>query len=56
MNLNLLRPNPNNDPWSVMSRLQRDLDRLMQPTTSLFSNGSEIAVADWVPAVDIREE
>lgn len=56
MNLNLSRPNTTSDPWSVMSRLQRDLDRLMQPTTSLFSTGNEIAVADWVPAVDIREE
>lgn len=56
MNLNLFRPAAANDPWSLMSRLQRDLDRLLPPSTSLFTNGNEVAVADWVPAVDIREE
>jgi ElaB/YqjD/DUF883 family membrane-anchored ribosome-binding protein len=34
-----------------MSRLQRDLDRLMSPSTALFSNGSETAVAVLKSAV-----
>ena len=42
------------EPWVLMSRLQRDLDRL------IGANGTgteeQQTVADWVPPVDIREE
>ncbi len=42
------------EPWVLMSRLHRDLDRLF----ALPANGDETqqAVVDWVPPVDIREE
>jgi len=42
------------EPWLLMSRLQRDLDRLF--TTPNLNDESQQAVADWVPPVDIREE
>jgi HSP20 family protein len=42
------------EPWLLMSRLQRDLDRLF--TTPNLQDESQQAVADWVPPVDIREE
>ena len=42
------------EPWLLMSRLQRDLDRLF--TTPNLPDESQQAVADWVPPVDIREE
>ena len=43
------------EPWSLMNRLHRDLDQLF--TTRLASDREEPAtVADWVPAVDIRED
>ncbi|MGH8497189.1 MAG: Hsp20/alpha crystallin family protein [Gammaproteobacteria bacterium] len=42
------------EPWGVMNRLHRDLDRLLE---SRFGNDeTQGAVTDWVPAVDIREE
>jgi HSP20 family protein len=39
------------EPWYLMNRLHRDLDRLLTPAAEPQS-----AVVDWVPAVDIREE
>jgi HSP20 family protein len=42
------------EPWLLMSRLQRDLDRLF--ATPNQQDESQQAVADWVPPVDIREE
>ena len=43
------------EPWVLMSRLHRDLDRLFN---NLPTNADEAqqAVVDWVPPVDIREE
>ena len=43
------------EPWVLMSRLHRDLDRLFH---NLPANADEAqqAVVDWVPPVDIREE
>ena len=42
------------EPWVLMGRLQRDLDRLLnQGATAGAENQS---VTDWVPPVDIREE
>jgi HSP20 family protein len=40
------------EPWRLVNRLHRDLDRLMY-TTNEDDGGS---VASWTPAVDIREE
>ena len=42
------------EPWVLMSRMQRDLDRLLAPTAA--QDESQQEVADWVPPVDIREE
>ena len=42
------------EPWLVMSRLQRDLDRLF--TAPAAQDETHQEVADWVPPVDIREE
>ena len=41
------------EPWVLMNRLHRDLDRLFSP-----SNGEEQqqSVVDWAPPADIREE
>ena len=47
--MNIIR----HEPWGLMSRLHRDLDRLV---ASSFAGGDEDAVvSDWVPAVDIQE-
>ena len=41
------------EPWVLMNRLQRDLDRLF---TQAANTDETQAVVDWVPPVDIREE
>ncbi len=40
------------DPWSLMPRLQDDINRLFG---SMNENNSSSATAAWVPAVDITE-
>ena len=42
------------EPWFLVNRLQRDLDRLF--ASSSFGDESQQSVADFVPPVDIREE
>ena len=42
------------EPWVLMSRLHRDLDRLMNSSPTAPEEPS--SVADWAPPVDIREE
>lgn len=46
------------DPWSVMTRLNEELNRLMPYRTvrGEDGDGSSIATSRWVPAVDIIEE
>ena len=41
------------EPWSLMNRLHRDLDRLFEP--ALGEDNSQ-NVIDWAPHVDIQEE
>jgi HSP20 family protein len=41
------------EPWVLMNRLQRDIDRLFTQATNADESQS---VVDWVPPVDIREE
>lgn len=41
------------EPWVLMNRLQRDLDRLF---TQAANADETQGVVDWVPPVDIREE
>ena len=42
------------EPWILMNRLHRDLDRLFHPATA--ADETQQSVVDWVPPVDIREE
>lgn len=42
------------EPWILMNRLHRDLDRLFHPATT--TDETQQSVVDWVPPVDIREE
>jgi HSP20 family protein len=44
------------EPWSLVNRLHRDLDRLFTNPNYASGDDSQSAVVDWVPAVDIREE
>ncbi|MGD8976982.1 MAG: Hsp20/alpha crystallin family protein [Gammaproteobacteria bacterium] len=44
------------DPWSLMTRLQGDIDRILENRMRGVDDTSAGAVADWTPAVDIREE
>ncbi|MFO7306737.1 MAG: Hsp20/alpha crystallin family protein [Gammaproteobacteria bacterium] len=43
------------EPWSIVNRLHRDLDRLMSRELGLRDDASLGAVSEWVPAVDIQE-
>ena len=42
------------EPWYLVNRLQRDLDRLFANPT--LGDEPQQSVSDWVPPVDIREE
>jgi HSP20 family protein len=42
------------EPWYLMNRLHRDLDRLLTPGGA--SDETQQTVVEWVPPVDIREE
>ncbi len=42
------------EPWSMLNQLRREMDRMFESTGEVEEN-SAIATADWVPAVDIRE-
>ena len=42
------------EPWGLVDMLHRDLDRLA--ARQMPAGGSEAAVTDWIPAVDIIEE
>lgn len=43
------------EPWYLMNRLSRDLDRLLN-TPAEGADDSRSSVVDWLPAVDIKEE
>jgi HSP20 family protein len=43
------------EPWGFVTRLQRDLDRLLGATTASADESTD-ATSDWLPAVDIKEE
>ena len=40
------------EPWLLMNRLQRDIDRLLTPNLNPGEDAQQ-TVADWVPPVDI---
>ncbi len=47
------------EPWSLLNQLQREIDQIFNaPAARKPGNGdgSNVTAADWVPAVDIREE
>jgi HSP20 family protein len=44
------------DPWSLVNRLQGDIDRLVKPNWRELDDGTTSAATEWVPAVDIKEE
>ncbi|HKE46029.1 MAG TPA: Hsp20/alpha crystallin family protein [Steroidobacteraceae bacterium] len=43
------------EPWVLMNRLSRDLERLFHAPAD-YSDETRSSVVDWVPAVDIKEE
>ena len=43
------------EPWVLMNRLSRDLERLFSAPGEA-ADESRSSVVDWVPSVDIREE
>jgi len=43
------------EPWVLVNRLSREMDRLLSPQAEL-GDASRSSVVDWVPAVDIKEE
>ena len=43
------------EPWVLMNRLSRDLERLFNVPAD-GGDDTRSAVVDWVPAVDIKEE
>jgi HSP20 family protein len=43
------------EPWVLMNRLSRDLERLFNVPADA-GDETHSAVVDWVPAVDIKEE
>jgi HSP20 family protein len=43
------------EPWRLVNRLHRDLDRLMGTPVAAGEDETS-GVANWIPAIDIREE
>lgn len=43
-----------NEPWSLLSQLQRELERSTDPTRAGLAD-STVATAEWTPPVDIKE-
>ncbi len=44
------------EPWSLINQLQDEINRLFESRGLAPGREQEGTVADWVPAVDIREE
>lgn len=44
------------DPWSLMTDLQSEMNRLFDTRLSHGNDTGNVATSDWAPAVDIREE
>ncbi len=42
------------DPWALLEQFRREMDRVYDPTRT--EQGEGTSTADWVPAVDVREE
>lgn len=55
MNMNVIRY----EPWSLVGQLHNEINRLFDRSFNLLSGSdseSGLTAADWVPAVDIKEE
>ena len=46
----------NYDPWQRLMQLHREMDTVMNPRASAGNDTTNAATADWIPAVDIKEE
>lgn len=46
---------PRYEPWSLLNRLQQEIDQLMEPGMQRGDDTGAVT-ADWVPAVDILED
>lgn len=46
----------NYDPWQRLMQLHREMDTVMNPRAGAGNDTTNAATADWVPAVDIKEE
>lgn len=44
------------DPWQRLVQLHREMDNVMNPRTTNGSDTTNAATAEWIPAVDIKEE
>ncbi len=44
------------EPWSLLSQLQNEMNRVLDPRTARSDDNGNVATSDWVPAVDIKEE
>jgi len=43
-------------PWFALQQLQEEMNRLFNQASSSETEGGSVATAEWVPAVDIKEE
>lgn len=44
-------------PWSLLNQLHGEIDRMVNARSGAYGDdASQLAAADWVPAVDIRED
>lgn len=44
------------EPWSVMRRLQEEMNRAFGEALGGTDDGSNVVTSGWMPAVDIKEE
>jgi len=46
------------EPWSLLSQLQNEMNRALDPRLSKYTteDNGNVVTSDWAPAVDIKEE
>ena len=44
------------DPWAAMAQIQDEMNRLFSGVSAGEAENGTVVTADWVPAVDIKEE
>jgi HSP20 family protein len=45
-----------NRPWTLMHQLQNELENMLDPRVGRFDTTESAVSADWLPAVDVKEE